>query len=209
MGRQSVMLYAAGDRRHDDCGTMAITCVVLNNQHRSDASFANYRTVRKIVQGMMDNLDVTMVSNKTITKSVEVQHLQTPDYWLTCVLISIMAWKNNDRELSDRALARAVRLDKKDSAIFYMLFNLRMGRDEAALKWFYTYQECDLKGSDQRTFLMLFSLVSKTLADNVDDSTKNEIFSCATYHRPMQTATGWRDRPPPTHRASPKSASHP
>ena len=88
-----------------------------------------------------------------------------------------MAWKNNDRELSDRALARAVRLDKKDSAIFYMLFNLRMGRDEAALKWFYTYQECDLKGSDQRTFLMLFSLVSKTLADNVDDSTKNEIFS--------------------------------
>ncbi len=146
-----------------------------NNKKYYD--FANYRTVRKIVQGMMDNLDVTMVSDKTITKSVEVQHLQTPDYWLTCVLISIMAWKNNDRELSDRALARAVRLDKKDSAIFYMLFNLRMGRDEAALKWFYTYQECDLKGSDQRTFLMLFSLVSKTLADNVDDSTKNEIFS--------------------------------
>ena len=38
MGRQSVMLYAAGDRRYDDCGTMAITYVVLNNQHRSDAS---------------------------------------------------------------------------------------------------------------------------------------------------------------------------
>ena len=37
MGRQSVMLYAAGDRRYDDCGTMAITYVVLNNQHRSDA----------------------------------------------------------------------------------------------------------------------------------------------------------------------------
>ena len=30
MGRQSVMLYAAGDRRYDDCGTMAITYVVLN-----------------------------------------------------------------------------------------------------------------------------------------------------------------------------------
>ena len=38
MGRQSVMLYAAGNRRHDDSGTMAITYVVLNNQHRSDAS---------------------------------------------------------------------------------------------------------------------------------------------------------------------------
>ena len=38
MGRQSVILYAAGDRRHDDSGTMAITYVVLNNQHRADAS---------------------------------------------------------------------------------------------------------------------------------------------------------------------------
>ncbi|MCH5191711.1 MAG: hypothetical protein J1F23_06050 [Oscillospiraceae bacterium] len=146
-----------------------------NNKKYYD--FANYRTVRKIVQGIMDNLDVQMVSDQTITKSVEVQHLQTPDYWLTCVLISVMAWRNNDKELADRAMARAIKLDKKNSAIFYMLFNLRMGRDGAALKWFYTYQECELKGSDQRTFLMLFSLVSKTLADNVDENTKNEIFA--------------------------------
>lgn len=146
-----------------------------NNKKYYD--FANYRTVRKIVQGIIDNLDVQMVCDKTITKSVEVQHLQTPDYWLTCVLISVMAWRNNDKELADRAMARAINLDKKDSAIFYMLFNLRMGRDEAALKWFYTYQECELKGSDQRTFLMLFSLVSKTLSDTVDENTKNEVFS--------------------------------
>ena len=61
-----------------------------NNKKYYD--FANYRTVRKIIQGIMDNLDVHMVSDKTIIKSVEVQHLQTPDYWLTCVLISVMAW---------------------------------------------------------------------------------------------------------------------
>ena len=146
-----------------------------NNKKYYD--FANYRTVRKIVQGIMDNLDVQMISDKTITKSIEVQHLQTPDYWLTCVLISIMAWRNDDKKLADRSIARAIKLDKKNSAIFYMLFNLRNNREEAALKWFYTYQECDLKGSDQRTFLMLFSLVSKTLVDTVDEKTKNEIFT--------------------------------
>jgi hypothetical protein len=139
--------------------------------------FSNYRTVRKIVRGIMDNLDVQMVSDKTITKSVEAQHLQTPNYWLTCVLISVMAWRNDDKELADRAMDRAIKLDKKNSAIFYMLFNLRMSRDEAALKWFNAYQECELKGSDQRTFLMLFSLISKTIADNVDERTKNEVFA--------------------------------
>ena len=146
-----------------------------NNKKYYD--FANYRTVRKIVQGIMDNLDVQMVSDRTIMKSVERQHLQTPDFWLTCVLISVMAWRNNDKELAERAMTRTINLDKKNSAIFYMLFNLRMQRDEAALKWFYAYQECELKGSDQRTFLMLFSLVSKTLSDNVDENTKNEVFA--------------------------------
>lgn len=139
--------------------------------------FANYRTVRKIVQGIMDNMNVNMVSDQVIYKSVEKQHLQTPDYWLTCVLLSIMAWKNDDRQLAERAIERAVRLDKKNSSIFYMLFNIRVGREAAALKWFSVYQECELKGSDERTFLLLFSLLSKTVDELVDEHTKYEIYN--------------------------------
>lgn len=139
--------------------------------------FGNYRTVRKLVQGIMDNLNVQMVSDEVIYKSIEKQHLQTPDYWLTCVLISIMAWKNDDRSLADQAMAKALELEKKDSAIFYMLFNLRMGREEAALKWFRVYQECDLTGSDEKTFLMLFSLLNKTIDELVDNQTKYEIYN--------------------------------
>lgn len=139
--------------------------------------FANYRTVRKLVQGMMDNLDVNMVSDGVIYKSVEKQHLKTPDYWLTCVLISIMAWKNDDRELAERAINIALGLDKKNSAVFYMLFNLRMKRNDAALKWFLVYQECSQKGSDQRTFLLLFTMVSKTLneSESVDVQMREQV----------------------------------
>lgn len=144
-----------------------------NNKRYYD--FANYTVVRKIVQGMMDNLNVNMVSDAVIYKSVEKQHLQTPDYWLTCVLISVMAWKNDDRELADRAMSKALELDKKSAAIFYMLFNLRVSRNEAALKWFRMYQSCELTGKDEKTFLMLFSLLCKTMKDNVDDKVKYEI----------------------------------
>lgn len=146
-----------------------------NNKKYYD--FANYRTIRKLVQGMMDNLDVNLISDAVIYKSVEAQHLKTPDYWLTCVLLAIMAWKNDDRALAERAIERAIALDKKNSAIFFMLFNLRMQRDEAALKWFFTYQECPLKGSDQRNFLLLFALVSKSVneSENVSAETRGEI----------------------------------
>ena len=138
----------------------------LNNKKYYD--FNNYRTVRKIVRGMMDNLDLSMVSDKIIYKSVEKQHLKSPDFWLTGVLLSIMAWKSDDRSLADRALESSFRLDKKNSSIFYMIFNLRMNREQSALKWFMEYQRCDLKGSDADTFLLFFSMISKTLSDSMD-----------------------------------------
>lgn len=145
----------------------------LNNKKYYD--FNNYRTVRKIVQGMMDNLDLNAVSDEVIYKSIERQHLLTPDFWLTSALISIMAWKSDDKPLAERAIESAFRLDPKNSSIFYMIFNLRMERDQVAAKWFLEYQKCDLKGSDQNTFLMMFSLVSKTLSDNVDEETARMI----------------------------------
>ena len=144
-----------------------------NNKKYYD--FANYTTIRKIVQGMLDNLNLNMISDAVIYKAVEKKHLQTPDYWLTSVLISIMAWKNDDAALAQRAMEISINLDKKNSAIFYMLFNIRMKREEAALKWFTLYQECELKGSDQKTFLMLFSILSKTIKDNVDERIKYEV----------------------------------
>lgn len=141
--------------------------------------FSNYRTVRKQMQAIMDNLDLNMVSDRIIYKSVEKEHLMRPDYWLTCVMIAIMAWRSDDKPLADRALAQAIKLDKKSTSICLMLFNIRMQRNAAALKWFFTYQECSLKGSDQRTFLMLFALLSRTVSrsEDIDDETREEIQS--------------------------------
>lgn len=146
---------------------------VLNNKKYYD--FNNYRIVRKIVKGMMDNLDLNMVSEAVIYKSIERQHLLIPDYWLTCALISIMAWISDERQLAERAVESAIKLDVKNSSMFYMIFNLRMDRNQAAVKWFLEYQKCELNGSDENTFLVLFSLISKTLSDNVDDETSRLI----------------------------------
>lgn len=145
--------------------------------NRKFYDFANYTKVRKLVQGLMDNLDVNMASDRVIYKSIERQHLQTPDYWLTCVLLSIMAWRNDDKALADRAMAIAMDLDMKSASVFYMLFNLRMHREDAALKWFVQYQNCELKGSDQRTLLLLFALMSKSIhaSDDISDKSKEEI----------------------------------
>lgn len=137
--------------------------------------FANYSAVRKIVSAMLDNLEVSLVSDETITRVVEIKHLQFPDYWLTCALLSIMAWRNNDKALAQQALERACKLDKKETAVFFLAFNLRMGRESAALKWFEYYQTCELTGEDDRTFILLFSIVNQAINENCSDEVVSKI----------------------------------
>lgn len=137
--------------------------------------FAPYRTVRKIMQGCMDNLDLSIVNDDLIYKAVEKSHLQTSDYWLTSAMLAIMAWKNDQKDLADRAIKQAFQLNKKNAIIFFMIFNLRMGRDEAALHWFMEFEKCEMTGEDKTIFLMMFSLISKTVMENVSSEVNDRI----------------------------------
>lgn len=131
--------------------------------------FANYNAVRKIVEAMLNNIEVSFVSNETITKAVEVKHLQLPDYWLTCALLAIMAWRNDDRELADKALQRACKLDLKNASIFFFAFHMRIHKELVALKWFNSYISCERTGEDNKNILFMFSIISKSIAEECGD----------------------------------------
>ena len=109
--------------------------------------FAVYRQVRKIVQGMMDDLDFSMISMDVIDKAVQREQLKDPDFWLTSAMLAIVAWCDDDHEGAEKALRNAMRLDDRKTAAFFMVFNLRLAseksftpgisdqRELAALKW--------------------------------------------------------------------------
>jgi hypothetical protein len=150
----------------------------LNNKKYYD--FKNYRTVRKIMQGLMDNLDFNLINDEIIYKAIEKEHLQTPDFWLTSSLISIMSWINDTKDHANRALEDAYRMSPKDCCVFYMIMNLRLGREDAALKWLSLYEQQDLKRSDYETFLLMFSLISKTVYENVGTSVRTRVENFVT-----------------------------
>ena len=145
----------------------------LNN--RKYYEFAQYRIVRKIMQGFMENLDLNLVNVELIYKAVEKNHLQTPDYWLTSAMLAVMAWKSDQKEMADRAIKEALSLDKKNAIIFFFIFNLRMARDETAVRWLLEYEKCEMTGSDRENFLMMFSLISRTLHENVSPEVRAKI----------------------------------
>jgi len=143
----------------------------LNN--RLFFEFGTYSKVRKIVRGFMDNLNFDMVSTEMIYKTLEKQHLQTPDYWLTCALLAVMFWKEDNKEKANQAIQEAIKLNDKMTYIFFMLFNIKIKRFKPALKWFECYKQCEKIGKDNDTFLMLLSAIDVRInnEDALDEST--------------------------------------
>lgn len=139
--------------------------------------FAVYRMVRKIVQGIMDNLDFSMISEKVIAKAIERKQLEDPDYWLTSVLIAVVAWKADQRERAQRALDRAMELDDRKTASFFMVFHLRLHREEVALKWFRYLTNGTLTGAERPMVLLFFSMLSKTVKERLSDHARQAVVS--------------------------------
>lgn len=137
--------------------------------------FEVYRRVRKIVQGMMDNLDFSMISDRLIESAVEKKHLEQPNYWLTSTLIAVCAWKNDQKKRAYRSLDQALKFDRKKTASFLLVFNLRLGREDAAFKWFDDLTQSSWMGSDQSMILLFFSLLSKTIEDEVSDGARAKV----------------------------------
>ena len=144
-------------------------------QNKIYYDFANYNAVRKIVESMLNNIEVSFVKDSILTKAIEIKHLQLPDYWLTCALLSIMAWRNDDRPMAEKALERACQLDMKNTSVFFFAFHLRMDRNGVALKWLKNYVNCELTGTDNVNILFMFSLLSKSAEKDCDDKLYNEI----------------------------------
>lgn len=139
-----------------------------NNKKYYD--FAVYRTVRKIVQGIMDNLDFSMVTEEVIEKAVERKQLEEPDYWLTSTLMAVVAWRADQKERAQRALERAMKLDDRRTASFLLVFYLRLRREDVALKWFAYLTAKPLSGAEKPMVLLFFSMLSKTVEDKLSDA---------------------------------------
>ena len=130
--------------------------------------FANFRMVRKIVRAFIDNINLDIVNPELIYKSVEKEHLQSPDFWLSCSMLAIMHWRDNDQNAAQRALEQAMKLDDRQTTLFFMSFNLLLGRKDAALKWFDYYQMTEKTGDDAGFILLL--LHATNLREDGDDA---------------------------------------
>lgn len=101
--------------------------------------FQFFNELRRITLGYVIGLDSYIISNESLRKKVEKCYLANTDYWLAYAIMSVMLWASNEKSAADRAMHKALKMDSKKSAVFYMLVNLRFGRIDTAAKWYLYY----------------------------------------------------------------------
>ena len=129
--------------------------------------FSSFRTIRKIARAFIDNITLDIVTPDLIYKSVEKEHLQSPDFWLSYSMLAIMHWKDNNENSAIKALEQAMKLDERETILFFMSFNFLLERKEAALKWFECYKKLEKTGNDAEFILLL--LHATNLREDVND----------------------------------------
>lgn len=103
--------------------------------------FRLYEKFRKVCIGYVIGIDNVIISNESLRTTLEKNYLANSDYWVAHCIMATMLWVNDEKEACMRALNQALQIDAKKSTIFFLLVNLRFGRNEAAKQWYNLYMD--------------------------------------------------------------------
>jgi len=104
-----------------------------------DRIYGHYRIVRRTSVGILQAVDVDNVQENTIRSVTEELMIQSPNYWLAPVVVSLAAWLRDDRETAERSLKVGLERDPAKTALFYSLVLRRENRMESASAWLKVY----------------------------------------------------------------------
>lgn len=106
-----------------------------------NTKFFYYNHLRRITLGYVIGLDSNFVSNENMRSMVEKVYLQNTEYWLAYATMAVMLWASNEQEAANRALDKAMFISPQKASLYFMMINLRFGRNEVARSWFVNYMD--------------------------------------------------------------------
>lgn len=129
----SFLDYVESDRKAKEL-QLAETRIVKVRQEL-EGKYGHHGEVRRRAVGVLQAVDVGLVTHETIQSTTEDVMMAAPQYWLAPALVAMAAWIRDDRELSQRAVAEALRRDMDKTSLFFSLVLRRYERRKGAARW--------------------------------------------------------------------------
>jgi len=150
--------FAAADLRHKNL-QLAETRQG-NLKQDLQIKFGYYAEVRRMATGILQGVDVGVVSDDILRAAAEEAMIKAPGYWLAPALVALAAWVRNDKSTHEKALREALKRDDYKTTLFFMLVMRRLARNDAALKWLERYFRHQNPHNLDREFIIILEAVT-------------------------------------------------
>ncbi len=98
-----------------------------------------YNDLRRVTLGYVVGLDKNFLQTDIPRQKMEKAYLANTDYWLAYAAMAVMLWASDEQEACNRAVSKAMQMDERRSALFFLLALLRFNRVNAAREWYRLY----------------------------------------------------------------------
>lgn len=108
---------------------------IVKVRQELETTYGHYGDVRRRAVGVLQAVDVGLVTHETIQSTTEEVMMASPRYWLAPALVALAAWIRDDADLTQRALGEALRRDLDKTSLFFALVLRRYERRAGAARW--------------------------------------------------------------------------
>lgn len=122
--------------------------------------FGFYAEVRRMAIGILQSVDVGVVSDNTLKFTTEEVMIKAPHYWLAPALVALSSWVRNDKTTNEKALSEALKRDDYKTTLFFALVMRRLTRNDASLKWLERYFMHQNPHNLDREFIIILEAVT-------------------------------------------------
>lgn len=150
---------------------------ILIKQNDLNKKFGNFDVIRHQTEGLLESINLNLVSKKTLGAESEKILFNTPGYYLSYALLAVISWFNNDRNKAYAALNEALKLNTEKTSLFIGLVHFKLNRTATGIKWLKKYLELQNPLSLDNNYISLIEgltandfdeVTSKMLNDHID-----------------------------------------
>lgn len=98
-----------------------------------------YNELRQVSLGYVVGVDKNFWESDVPRKKVEKMYLANTDYWLAYTTMAVMLWASDEVDACNRAVSKAMQINERKSALFFLIVCLRFERKDAAKMWYKVY----------------------------------------------------------------------
>ncbi len=155
--------------------TNARQSIMFNNE-QIEKKYGYYDRVRRTTESLLDAVQHSNISIKSLHNLKQELILNNPNYWLSNALAALTSWILNDRENTEKELNNALKKDTHKTSLFFCLINLKLKRTSTSINWLEKYLSLQNPTRLDKDFVTVLDLVATgAFGDQAKERTLSKI----------------------------------